>query len=163
AMSTTFPLSKNCLKPFNISSSLPPARKTGSGVSGWPKIIRKDVPRRRFWRSLREADFDVGTLFQAHGIHEANVAFVVSQDHGVRAGAFAEEAHAVEQVALGDAGASKDDLFPRGEIVCVVNALGVLDAHFREALFVLGLAHDEACDDLAVEAAQGGRGENALG
>ena len=44
-----------------------------------------------------------------------------------------------------------------------VDALGILDAHLRDAFVVLGFGDDEARENFAVEAAQRRGGENAFG
>jgi len=46
-----------------------------------------------------------------HGFDETYLAFIEGENHGGSAHAFTEEAHALEQIAVGDAGAGEDDLF----------------------------------------------------
>src|SRR5208283_4991844 len=111
---------------------------------------------------LVETDLDVGALFEAHGIDETHLALVERENHGRGADAFAEEAHAFQDVSVGDTGAGENDFFAGGEILGVIDALGVGDAHFCQALGILGFADDQACENLAVEAAQGRGGEHAF-
>ena len=59
--------------------------------------------------------------------------------------------------------AAKMMLVAGREILRAVDLLEVGDAHRAAALFVLGLADDEAREDLAVQAAHRGRGQHAFG
>src|SRR5215469_7734485 len=112
---------------------------------------------------LGEADLDVGALFEMDGVDEADLSFVESENHGRCADAVAEETDAFQKIAVGDTGACEDDFFPGGEVFGIVDALRVGDAHFFEALLMLGLADDETRENLAVEAAQSGGGEDTFG
>src|SRR6201987_130149 len=127
----------------------------------------RPCPSRQLWREekygLVKADLDVGALFEMDGSDEANLAFVEGKNHGRGADTFAEEAHALEKIAVRDAGAGEDDFFAGSEVVGIVDALGVIHAHFFQALLVFGLADDEACEDLAVKTAQSGGGEHTFG
>ncbi len=80
-----------------------------------------------------------------------------------RADAVAEEADALHQRALGDAGGREDDVLARREILRPVDPLEVGDAHRAAALLVLRRVDDEPREDLAAEAAHGRRREHALG
>ncbi len=97
-----------------------------------------------------------------HGVDEAYLAIVIGQDQRMRAGAFAEEAHTTKQAASGDAGACEDDFLPGREIFRVVNALGILDAHLRDALVVFGFGNHQARENLAIQATQSRGGQNAF-
>src|SRR5207302_1920388 len=57
-----------------------------------------------------ETNFDVRAFLEVHGIDEAHLAFLEIHDQGMSAGAIAEEAHAAEDIAVGDTRASEDDL-----------------------------------------------------
>ena len=98
-----------------------------------------------------------------HGIDEAHLAFLEIHDQGMSAGAIAEETHAAEDIAVGDAGAGEDDLAAGSEIFGFVNALGVSDAHFGQAFLMFGLADHQARQHLAIEATQRRGGEHAFG
>src|SRR5688500_17033379 len=62
-----------------------------------------------------ESDDGVGAALDVDGVDEAYVARLGRHDERVRAPPRAEEAHAAEQRAVGDAGGDEDDLAPRGE------------------------------------------------
>ena len=78
-------------------------------------------------------------------------------------GAVAEEAHALHQRAVGDAGRGEDDVLARREILRLVDPLEVGDAHGAAALLVLRRVHDEPREDLAAQAAHRRRREHAFG
>src|SRR5580704_6185369 len=97
------------------------------------------------------------------GIDEADLAAIEREHHRLRPHSFAEEAHAAQQAAGGDAGAGENDVVAGREFVCVVNAARIFDAHLRDAFEMLRLLHDQAAENLAVEAAQSSGGEHAFG
>ena len=105
-------------------------------------------------RFLVEAHLDIRALFQVDGFDETHLAFIQGKDHGRSAHAFTEEAHAFEQVSVGDTSAGEDHLFARSQIFGGVDTIRILDAHAREAFMMLGFADDEAGENLAIEAAQ---------
>jgi len=76
--------------------------------------------------------------------------------------AVAEEPHALEQAAIGDAGGGEDDVLAARQILRPVDALGIGDPHRLAARFVFRLGDDETCEDLAVEAAHGRRREHTF-
>src|SRR2546422_11291497 len=71
--------------------------------------------------------------------------------------------HPPEQVAVGNSGACKDDLLAWGQVLGVVDAFGVRNAHLGQTLFVFELANHQARQDLAVQAAQRRSGQYAFG
>src|SRR3954453_10382401 len=81
----------------------------------------------------------------------------------MRACAAAEEPNALEQVAGGDAGGGEDEVVARSQVLRDVHAVLVAVAHPRAAFSLLVAPIPEACLDLAAEAAQGRRGDHALG
>src|SRR5687768_13823914 len=90
---------------------------------------------------LQPPDLDVAPLVQVDAVAEADRAAAVGQDHAADAHAVAEVAHAVEQVARGDAGGQEDEVAAGGQVLRFVNAV-VVDAHLRAARalrVVLGL------------------------
>ena len=96
------------------------------------------------------------------GFDEADLALVESENHGRSANAVAKESDAFEEITVSNAGTGKNH-FPAGSKVSgVVNALGIFDAHFFQALVMLRCADDKARENLAIEAAKRGGGENAL-
>src|SRR5215472_1750689 len=97
------------------------------------------------------------------GVDEADLAFVESENHGRGANAIAEETNPLEKVAIGYAGTGEDNFFAGSEVFGVVDAFGIVDAHFFEAFLVFRLGDDEAGKNLAVEAAEGSGGEDTFG
>src|SRR6266851_3756287 len=76
--------------------------------------------------------------------------------------AAAEEADAAQEVAVGDAGGTEDDVVPRGQLRGVVD-LGAVDvAHRLQALLLPLLQRLEAALHPAVETAHGRRGQDAF-
>src|SRR5262245_31605852 len=87
-----------------------------------------------------------------------------------------EEANAAHQSAVCNAGSREDDLFARGQIVRVINLVGIGDAHRFQAIqhFVLGRylvsidpqpfrIVDQTRLDLAVQTFDGSGGEHTFG
>src|SRR5687767_4494147 len=83
------------------------------------------------------------------------------QRHGP--GAVAEEAHALHQRAVGDAGRGEDDVLARGEIPRLVDPLEVGDAHGAATGFVFGRVYSKPREDLAAQAAHRRCRQHALG
>src|SRR5208282_1452998 len=110
------------------------------------------VPSRvLFVRSLLvEAHLDVRALFEVHGFDETHLAVIESENHGGGAYTFAEEAHAFEQIAVGDAGAGEDHFLTGCQVFGGIDAMRVLHAHAREAFVMLWLADDEAGENLTI-------------
>src|ERR1700722_548024 len=118
------------------------------------------VPR---FSNLREADADVGALFEVDGIDETDLAIVEGEDHRHGANAFAEEAHAFEQVSVGDAATRKNNFFSRRQVFRVVDAFWIFHAHAFKAFGVLRFAYDQPCKNLSIESAQCCCGDDSLG
>jgi len=96
-------------------------------------------------------------------IDEAHLALFEGHDQGMSADAVAEKAHATEDAAVSDARAGEDDLPAGGEIFSFVDTLGIADAHFGQALLMLGLADHQARKHFPIQAAQRGGSEHAFG
>src|SRR5205809_841174 len=105
----------------------------------------------------------VTPVLEPHRVREADQA--LAQRHADRAGAVAaaEEAHAVHEGAVGHARRDEEDVRPGGEVLLGVDTLQVRDAHLPHALLLPGLGGHEAREHAAVEAAERGGGEHALG
>src|SRR6185503_19299399 len=97
-----------------------------------------------------------------NAVDEPDLVRLVLHDHRTGADAVAEEANAPHQRAVGDAGRREDDVLAGGEVRGAVDLLDVSDPHRAAALFVLGLADDEAREDLAVQAAHRRGGQHAF-
>src|SRR5213076_2173350 len=110
-----------------------------------------------------ELHHHVAPVLEAHRVREADQA--LAQRHDDRAGAVAaaEETHAVHEGAVGDARRDEEDVRPGGEILLSVDALQVRDAHLPHALLLPGLGGHQAGEHAAVQAAERGGGEHALG
>src|ERR1700733_362310 len=110
-----------------------------------------------------EANFYVGALLEMHGVNEPDLALIQSQDQRLRARAFAEEPDAAQQASFGDACAGEDDSLSGREVLGVVDAFRIFYAHLGETLVVLRFGNHETGEDLTVQAAQCGRGQDAFG
>src|ERR1700683_1988002 len=143
-----------------VADILPP-RAVESSYALCPRIVSCQA---WLWAvtALVENHFYIWALFQVHGVDEADLAVVVCKDQGMGPSAFAEEAHAAEQSAAGDASTRENNFISGREIFGGVDALSVFDAHLGEALVVLGLGRYQARENLAVQAAQSSGGENAF-
>src|SRR5438132_11090016 len=130
---------------------------TGAGTRLW------SCEQTRIQPPLRKADLNVGTLFQMYGVDKAHLALLERQDQGVGAHALAKESHPPEQVAVGNSGACKDDLLAWGQVLGVIDAFGVCNAHLGQSLFVFGLGNHQSRLDLAVQAPQRRSGQYAFG
>ncbi len=97
-----------------------------------------------------------------YGVNEAHLPVVAGEDQRMRARSFAEESNAAQQTSARDTRAGEDELFAGSQLIRIVNALGVLDTHLRDALMVLGLGQDEAAQNLPVQAAQSCGGQDAF-
>src|ERR1700678_164786 len=76
--------------------------------------------------------------------------------------AFAEEADAFEQCAVGNAGGSEDKLLAGSEVFSLIDTILVFDSHASQALFLIGL-HDQTAEHVSVEAADRCGGDHAFG
>src|SRR5271165_1393814 len=79
---------------------------------------------------LVKADLDVRAFLQVYGIDKSHLALVQRQNHGRGTHAFPKKAHALQQIAVCDSRAGKNDLFARCQIFRGVNSLGIFDSHF---------------------------------
>jgi hypothetical protein len=84
------------------------------------------------------------------GVNEADLTVFEAHDQRVSSDAIAEETHATEQIAVRYATAGENDLFAGGEVLGLVNAFGVADAHFCQAFLVLGFRDNQASLNFAV-------------
>src|SRR5262245_12545520 len=130
-------------------------------ATGWTE--RGSAEYRALPRSvLLEPHDRIRPALDVDRVDEADLVAVGRRDEGLGADTGAEEADALEDRALGDTGSGKDDALAGGEVVRVVDLLGVLDAHRDHALagvvrdaarvlevFELAL-EDEPGEDLAV-------------
>src|ERR1700732_2581391 len=104
-------------------------------LAGWP-VSKYACAARKVRAGLVEAHLHVRTLIEMYRVNEAHLAIIQGEDQRMRADAVAEEVHAAQQVAVGDAGAGEDDLLAGREVRSIVDAVGILDAHGRHALLV---------------------------
>src|SRR5690349_2292249 len=96
-------------------------------------------------------------------VDESDLARLQRHDHGGGADTFSEEADAFHKRAVGDAGGGKNHLLARRQVLGLVDAMLVLDAHLGNALFQLRLVDDEPPQHIAVQAANGGGGDDSFG
>ena len=94
----------------------PPGRL---GVSP-PAFLR---PKRPQGPPRLDPDGDPGArLKEVDGVYEAHHPCGVAHDDGVGPGPAPEEAHALQDVPVGDPGGGEDDLLPGGEVLGLVDA-----------------------------------------
>ena len=117
----------------------------------------------------------LGLIKHVDGIDEARSFGLAGDDQRLGPSAAVEEAHAVHQGAGGDTASGKQDRFTRSELISVVNAIGIFDAHFLQTSQVafLALADQAGLDDFGIvnqlalevtaQAAHCGGGDDALG
>src|SRR5580658_7226154 len=89
----------------------------------------------RLWSAIRvrraplhEPHFHIRTLFQVNALDEAHLAGELSEDDRGSPRAFAEEADAFQQSAVGDAGGGEDELLAGGKVFRLVDTTLVFDA-----------------------------------
>src|SRR6266496_3795123 len=104
--------------------------------------------------ALRETHLQIRSFLQVDAFHEAYLAGAQRHDYGRGSGAFAEEAYALHQRAIGDAGSSEDQLLSWRQVFRLVDAALVFDAHARQAFFLVRFYH-EASQHVPIEAADG--------
>src|SRR5215831_8634532 len=96
-------------------------------------------------------------------VHEAHFAVLAGHYNGRGTRAVAEETHAFHESAVGYAGRGEDDVASRSKILGAVDLFLVFDAHLGYTFFQLRFVDHQPGEDLAVEAAHGGRSNHALG
>src|SRR5277367_1631875 len=99
---------------------------------------------------------------EVHGINEAHFRLFQSHDQRVGTRPVAEEIHPMQQSAAGDAGTCEDDFLAGGQVHRLIDTLGIFDAHRRGTFQVLWFRNYQPGQNLAVQAAQCGRGEHAF-
>ena len=83
-------------------------------------------------------------------VDKTHLTVVERKNHGLQPNTFAEETNTAKKIAIGNACAGKDHLFPRREIGGVINAFGIFDAHFFETVRILLLGHNETAENLSI-------------
>src|SRR5579859_4462805 len=103
-------------------------------------------------RVSKEADFCVWTFIKVNTVYKAHLAVVVGEHEGVRADAFAEEAHAVENTSARHACAGEDDFLTGSKLIGFVDSFWIFHAHLGQALFLLRIGDDQPRSDFSVQA-----------
>src|SRR5215510_6339276 len=108
---------------------------------------------------------DRAVLARPHvdAVDEADAMRCRLHDQRCGADAVAEEAYALHQRAVGDAGCGKQDVLAGREILRTIDLLHVLDAHRFAPPLVLRRADDEPREDLSAETAHRCGGDDTLG
>src|SRR5882724_1342690 len=112
---------------------------------------------------LPETHFHVRLVLQVYRVHKTHARRRERHDDGLRAGTVAKKAHALQQIAVGDAACGKDNLAARRELLCRVNLLGVLNPHGLHALALWLVFDDEPSEYFAIQAAQRRGRQDAFG
>src|SRR5262249_18830890 len=120
-----------------------------------------------------ESDYDIGPAVYAHRIDESHITPFRRHHERMCADPVAEEAHAFEYRAVGDARAGEDDFLARSQIFRRVDLLRIFDSHrfhtfdhgvvvgnFAEFFFGKLIFENEAGLNLTVQASHRGRREN---
>src|SRR6266478_9062713 len=111
----------------------------------------------------RKPHLHIRALIQVDALNESDLAGLQSQNH--RGGPFpcSETADAFQQGAFGYTGGGKAQLLAGSKIFGFVDTVLVFDSHLANAFLQFGLVDDEASLHIAVEAADGGCSDDALG
>src|SRR5690349_8106952 len=106
-----------------------------------------------------------GARFTVHmySIDKPNAICAGGHDQGVCAVSFAEETHSTQKSAVRHSASGKDNMAADGQVAGRINAFGVLDPHFGDALGEFGRVDDEASDHLAMQAAHGCGSKHTFG
>src|ERR1700691_1997621 len=95
-------------------------------------------------------------------VDETHFAGPQGQDDGRGSRAFAEEAYAAHEGAVGYAGGGKDELLAGSQVFGFVDTFLVFDTHLRDAFFELGLVDDQSPLHVAVQATDSGCSDHAF-
>src|SRR5579862_3318513 len=95
-------------------------------------------------RRLSESHFHVRLVLQMHGVSEPHAGWHCGHDDGLRAGAVAEETHALQQVTVSNAARRENNILARCQLLRGVDLIDVADTHGLHPRFLLVIFHDEA-------------------
>src|SRR5579871_4557866 len=112
---------------------------------------------------LEQAQISFCTFFHVNAVDEPDLSGVVRHHEAVRAHAVAEESHAAQQVAFGDARRREENFLAGREIARGVSGVGVLDAHRLDAIAQGFIFHDQPSENFAVQAAHRRGRQHAFG
>src|SRR5260370_22666595 len=110
-----------------------------------------------------EPDAHVRVVLGVDGVDESDQVRVRHHDEAMGPDPVTEEAHPLEQAAVGHTRGRDGPVPARSEVVREVDLLQARDPHLLEALRVGRLGEHEFALDLSVQAAHGGGGQAALG
>src|SRR5260370_11021603 len=117
-----------------------PVRLPWMMASSWlSRISSIELVQHRNSASV-EPHLDIRPLLQVHRIDEPYLPLIQRENHGAGAHTFPEKPHALQQVSVGHARARENHFLPGLQIFTIVNALGILYAHFCQPFRVLRLA-----------------------
>src|SRR5262245_31479001 len=84
-----------------------------------------------------EPDLHIRFVLQVYRVHKTHPRRGERHDDGLRPGPVAKEAHALQEITVGDATGGKDNLAPGRQFVGGVNLHGIPNAHGMHALALL--------------------------